>query len=142
LLERWGTGRPGVPQSQAQSLFLALDEKRVSALLSMSARKNPDVFGQLIDLYLEDFRTLLQAMKVSAGTADSADLARAAHRLKGASLNLGVSGIADICQRIEEIQAKKEPMDLAPLLQTLEQSYGLVQKALEEVKRSAQKGVR
>jgi CheY-like chemotaxis protein/HPt (histidine-containing phosphotransfer) domain-containing protein len=136
VIERLG-GRRGLGTEPATvSSPLLVDEKRISAILRMAARHDPAAFRQMIDSYLEDYRERLAIMKKAAGESDSQTIGRAAHRLKGASLNLGVTGVADLCQRIETNVKNRDLQRVAALFHALEQSFEAVQGELEALKRA------
>ena len=56
---------------------------------------------ELIDTYLEDGKTQLEAM-AAAGSADDAEaMIRPAHSLKSSSANVGATGLTELCRALE-----------------------------------------
>ena len=56
---------------------------------------------ELIDTYLEDGETQLEAM-AAAGSADDAEaMIRPAHSLKSSSANVGATGLTELCRALE-----------------------------------------
>lgn len=103
-----GTENESDAQSQSENANRAsIDDVDLSALLGFAdaqCEDEPDLIVELIDLYLADFPQQLSVMKHSVSSADEISLKRAAHTLKGSSANLGVNGVAVLCQEIEEIE--------------------------------------
>jgi len=136
-IERLGERRGLKGRSAAPPLPGLVDENRISAIFRMTAKHDPAVFDQMIDMYLNDYREMLGTMKKAAEVSNSPTIGRAAHRLKGASLNLGVTRVADLCQRIEAGVKNSDLGRLPALFHDLDQSYGAVQRELEGLKRGA-----
>jgi signal transduction histidine kinase/DNA-binding response OmpR family regulator len=134
VIERLGGQRGQRRESATSSAPQLVDEKRISAIRRMAAKHDPAAFMQMIDTYLDDYRESLRIMKKAAGESDSQAIGKAAHRLKGASLNLGVTGVAEPCQRIETNVKKGDLHEVAALVQELERSYGAVQRELDGLK--------
>ncbi|MCE9571956.1 MAG: response regulator, partial [Deltaproteobacteria bacterium] len=61
----------------------------------------------------------VQAIVDAATAADAAQLARAAHDLKGGSGNLGLLQIADLLARLEQLAKRNQLADVPPLLSQL-----------------------
>jgi signal transduction histidine kinase/CheY-like chemotaxis protein/HPt (histidine-containing phosphotransfer) domain-containing protein len=98
-----------------------IDPARVGELMQMSGGNQQELLAHLIDLYLKDFPQQLRTMEESAGRGDLLALRKAAHKLKGTSLNLGVTLVASTCKEMES-RAGEGNLDAAKaLLQELEQ---------------------
>ncbi len=137
VIERLGGRRGQRRESATSSPRVLVDEKRISAIRRMAARHDPAAFMQMIDTYLDDYRTSLGMIKKAAGESDSQGIGQAAHRLKGASLNLGVTGVADLCQLIETDVKNGDLHGVPALVHELEESYEAVQRELDGLKRVA-----
>lgn len=62
-----------------------------------------DTFLQdLLTTYFDQAAETLNDLRSAAAAGDPVRFGRAAHKLKGASLNIGASVVARLCQRIEE----------------------------------------
>lgn len=56
---------------------------------------------ELLSIYLEQSVKQLASIRAAHGSGNSAALARAAHSLLGASVNIGASAVAETCRAIE-----------------------------------------
>ncbi len=137
VIERLGGRRGERRVSLTDSPPARVDEKRILAILRMTARHDRTVFVQMIDTYLDDYREMLETMKKAAGESNTQAIGKSAHRLKGASLNLGVTHVADLCKLIETRVKNSDTGGLTALFLDLEQSYGAVRRELEELKQTA-----
>jgi HPt (histidine-containing phosphotransfer) domain-containing protein len=86
----------------------------------------PDLIVELIDLYLDEFPLQLSAMKDCVEKADEIALKRTAHTLKGSSANLGVNGVAELCEELEstDLSASFQPANI--LIDRMEQTFARV----------------
>ncbi|MDA3830090.1 Hpt domain-containing protein [Paucibacter sp. O1-1] len=63
------------------------------------------VLDEVIQMYLDEGDTHVDALLAALAGGHTADLARTAHALKSASFNVGAKTLGDLCQRLER-QAK------------------------------------
>ena len=142
ILKEWGEHRPGrkVDEAPVGGTAPIVDPVRVKELVLMDARQQTELLSQLIDLYLEEFPELLQKMKESAGRGDLASIKKAAHKLKGSSLNLGVTLVAGICKELEIRTATGDLEGARALLLEVEQNSEPVRASLLQTKRDGTKG--
>ncbi len=73
-----------------------LDRLREIGLL-----EEQSLLAETAELFLTDAASTLVAMQEAFASGDSGSLERAAHRLKGAALNLGVASIAEPTRHLE-----------------------------------------
>ena len=59
---------------------------------------------ELIDLYQENGARQIDEIKAAAAKMDGESLKQSAHALKGSSLTMGASQVADLCQQLETPQ--------------------------------------
>jgi HPt (histidine-containing phosphotransfer) domain-containing protein len=59
---------------------------------------------ELIDLYHENGTRQVDEIKAAAAKMDGASVKQSAHALKGSSLTMGASQVADLCQQLETPQ--------------------------------------
>lgn len=137
VIERLGRRRGSRPELETSTPPLLIDEKRISTILRMTERHDRTVFIQMIDTYLDDFQGMLETMRKAAAESDTQMIGTSAHRLKGASLNLGVTYVANLCKLIETRVKNSDIDGLQPLFLDLERSYGAVRRELEELQRAA-----
>jgi len=117
-----------------------IDPERVKELVRMDVGQKPDLLLKLIDLYLKEFPEHLQLMKELAGRGDLASLRKAAHRLKGPSLNLGVTLVASTCKELESKARNGDLEGARALVLELEQSSEPVRTSLLRTREDAVKG--
>ncbi len=65
-------------------------------------------FPLLVSTYLEDANARITRLQSAISASDAANIRVEAHSLKGASSNLGVSGLAELCSRLEDCGANEE----------------------------------
>ncbi len=142
ILKEWGEHGPGrmVHEIPVDGTAPIVDPARVKELVLMDTRQQTDLLSQLIDLYLEEFPELLRKMKESAGRGDLTSVRKATHKLKGSSLNLGVTLVAGICKELETRTAAGDLDGARALLLEVEQSSELVRASLLQTKRDGTKG--
>jgi HPt (histidine-containing phosphotransfer) domain-containing protein len=85
---------------------------------------------ELIDIYLTESPTLIEALGKHLAAKDLPNLTITAHTLKGSSKNLGANRFGEICYRFEELgrngMLDTESVDLS----NLKAEYELVKEAL------------
>lgn len=84
-----------------------------------------DDFPVLVTTYLEDSGERIARLEAAIADADAANIRVEAHSLKGSSSNLGATGLADLCSKLENCGAAEE-LDSAPILFSQIQSEFLV----------------
>jgi two-component system sensor histidine kinase/response regulator len=62
-----------------------------------------ELLAEIAEIFIRDSRALLDTIRGAVARADSAELERAAHRLKGGLGTLGAKTAADIAQRLESL---------------------------------------
>ena len=77
-----------------------VDADARAALRQMQAAR-PELVPQLVDLFLNESVRSLEALRETQERGDGQALAKMAHALKGACLQLGETGMADSCERLE-----------------------------------------
>src|SRR5262245_46076249 len=101
--------------SDARKYLEVIDRLREIGLLEDHA-----LLGETTHLFLRDAADMVVVMKEGFAKGDAAALHRASHRLKGAALNLGVSGIAANARTTEEGARRGELVDVAASLAAIE----------------------
>lgn len=61
-----------------------------------------DEFPALVTTYMQDSAVRVQDMKAAFAQGDADALRKSTHSLKGASANLGLELLADLCRSLEE----------------------------------------
>ncbi|HMK39769.1 MAG TPA: response regulator [Bacteroidota bacterium] len=134
VVREWGKRIPGSNKSSVThpAGSPVVDQARIDELLSMDGGDQPVLLAQLIGIYLKELPRFISRMKESAVHGDVSSLRRGAHRLKGSSLNLGVTLVAEICKDLENRAKEGDLQGAGTLLQNLEESSELVQTALQQ----------
>jgi signal transduction histidine kinase/DNA-binding response OmpR family regulator/HPt (histidine-containing phosphotransfer) domain-containing protein len=133
---RWGGGRiHRLPSDGAPPVASAgvLDSARIGELEEMGNRAKKDVIRELATVYLEDLPGMFKALCDALEGGDTAYAARAAHRLKGTSLNVGANGLADICRVIEAQARQGRNAGFAELLRDLQARTTEAEQALKDL---------
>lgn len=80
-----------------------IDRETIDMLREMDAITEDDLLLELVDDFLAHSRGIMVEIRVSAQLPDYRKLAAQAHSLKGASLNIGVLGLFNVCDQIETL---------------------------------------
>ena len=84
----------------------------------------------LVADYLSETPGAVSAIKQLYQEDRAAELAHRAHRLAGTSASLGASGVADVCNRIEQCALSESQQDLPALIDELEIRFARTRLAL------------
>jgi len=90
-----------------------------------------DLLAELVETMKVEAPKLLHEVRVAAGAADAALVARAAHTLKGAVSNFGARAAAEAALRLEQMGRAGDLAGLAPALATLEAEMDALVRELE-----------
>lgn len=74
-----------------------------------------EFMDELIDIYLEDMPRQLEALRAAVQNHDGPAAAATAHRLRGASGNMGADSLSGLCHDIE-ISSRDNKLDQLPNL--------------------------
>jgi PAS domain S-box-containing protein len=97
----------------------------------LEAQGRGGVVLEIIDLFLQTTPLRLEALRQVHLRGEAESLASVAHSLKGAALQLGARGMAELCARIQA-QARTGGLGgVDPLLDALEAEYASVSRVLE-----------
>jgi signal transduction histidine kinase/DNA-binding response OmpR family regulator len=81
----------------------ALDAAAIARLRALAQSTTPALFAQVLDAYRADAVRYLAALQQAAAHDDGVTLRRTGHALKGASLNVGATALADMSLRLETV---------------------------------------
>lgn len=95
----------------------AIDSGRISRLRAAGGERRPDLWRELIEVYLEDTPTLIEETLAAIEAGEREQAGFRAHALKGTALNVGAEPLARICAEIETLAQGKG--DLSPLARRL-----------------------
>jgi HPt (histidine-containing phosphotransfer) domain-containing protein len=89
---------------------------------------------ELIDLYLSDAPSQLQALDRAVASQDPTAILAAAHKLKGSCGNIGAEGLFGLCHRLEAVGAANRTQELPGLLRQVAREFGEVHAALHNIR--------
>ena len=103
---------PVAPASAAE----ILDGRVLDRIRAIQRPGQPDLVARVLRMYLERSPAQIRAI---LDAADPAELARAAHDLKGGSGNLGLVQVVELLARIEQLARKGQLAGIAPMVSEL-----------------------
>ncbi len=107
-----------------------LDPSALNRLRSLLGKKADVMLPKLMDDFFLDAVKLQARAEQALKEGNAEDLRRAAHTLKSNAKNFGATGMADICQEIEN-RAKEGSTDVSDWLERIRTGYPEVRSALE-----------
>ena len=124
--------RPRIPETSQ-----VIDPVQLEELRRLNEQGDSGLLERLIDTFLEQSSIELENLQRALAAGDRPGVALAAHRLKGASANLGASGVAAISKNIEDL-SKDAPLErMVALLRQLERDFKLACEQLAAERRAA-----
>lgn len=114
----------------ADELF---DFNIINSLKEMDEPGEPSFYTELITVYLGQSPGLIDDIRKSYAARNSDQMGRAAHTLKGSSLNVGLRKFADICKDIELKGKHNDFDDIDKLLENLDIYYLITVKELKKI---------
>ena len=135
MLARWlptgrATGAGDGPSIASGTADPTLDAKIWRELRQVEREGEPGLIAELLDAFLRRLPALLAAMRTAVGGGNAADLARAAHELRGSSLSLGAATLGERCRAVEAVGRSGSTDGASDLLETLEQEAAAVEGAM------------
>jgi PAS domain S-box-containing protein len=122
------------PRPAARDAGVQLDGPAIESLREVGG---DDFLAEVIDTFLADAPTLLQAAHRAIAESDDAELRRAAHTLKSNGATLGAAEFAELCRTLEQ-HAKEGRLAEGPrLLARVEEAYRALADALAALRPKA-----
>lgn len=146
VLERWTSAlmnnSPRLETAKGESPLASRDVPSIDANMLAQMRKlameeEPDFLDSLIDLFFEDARNHLAALREGVSQSDARKLADKSHALKSSCGNLGAKKMTAICNDIEALGRAASVEGAAALVAELEEEFIGVCRALEAEKRKS-----
>lgn len=109
-----------------------LDQEVIASLRELQAEGEPDLIGELVELFVEDMPARIAELRQALRTGDLPAVASAAHSCKGSSSNLGANALAAACDALEKAAKARTAANLAPLLAEVEAAFDQAVRALRE----------
>ncbi len=136
VLDRWVATR----QTEAQNEHAPapggagdpLDRSQIELLLSLDDGQGEALVEIVNEYLILSGQVRAELLRVLA-EGDRDALERTAHTLKGASANVGASGLADVCAGLEQHARQEELRDASELMEQFDAEYSRVHAALQVV---------
>ena len=109
---------------------MTLDPVALADMLKMVG-DDADFVGDIVDTYLEDAPAQVAGMEEALSAGDLPTLGRHAHTLKGNSLNVGATTLAEIARGLEEQARAGDGAGAGPRIDAAAAELGRVTTALQ-----------
>ena len=109
-----------------------LDQDVITSLRELGGTDDPDLFTELVTLFLEDTPQRLDELGEAMSAQDAAGLERSAHSLKSSSANLGAMELSAIFREIERAGRDHDLDRAAALVQQSSEAYQRAEAALKQ----------
>ncbi len=103
---------------------------------------DPRLFAEIVVLFLEDSPKLLEAARESIRQSNLPALERAAHSLKGLSVNFDAGQLASAAAAVEQSAHHRDGQRAQACFQDMERELGRLQASLNEFRRQNSSGER
>lgn len=100
---------------------------------------NPDLFAEIVVLFLEDAPQLLKRARDGLVQQNLSELERAAHSLKGLSVNFDATQLVSAASRLEQMARARDLERAAACLPELEREFARLQTELQAFRDSVQR---
>ena len=102
-----------------------------ATLESLSELGGSEMLSELTEMFFEDARSGIDAIRDSVERGDAQSVERTAHTLKGSSGNMGAQRMAALCGKLRDAGVSGDLTHALELLEGLEVEFGRVRPALE-----------
>ena len=112
-----------VPPAGGKPAGALLDEAVLFALRNIAGPDEPDLVEQLLSMFLAETPGRIGQITSGFQSADWQAVRETSHKLKGACRQLGLVGMAGICQRLEDCERTPERDRIGSAITELEQVF-------------------
>lgn len=131
VLDRFmGNSSEKESSADAASQRVASADVSVRARLTEIAGDDVEFIAELIGAFLTGGEDSLRELQAAVASGDAAAIGRAAHKLKGASANLHIDGLAAITLEVESRAKAGQPSDWRADLERIKTEFNRVREAL------------
>ena len=109
-----------------------LDPEVIESLRELTPPGEPDVLKEVLQLFLDDVPTRIGRLRAAWQAADTAEVHRTAHSLKGSSGNIGATQLHDICRLLDEQGRAGDLSQMQALVASLEVEYARVEAEIKQ----------
>ncbi len=110
-----------------------LDDAAISALRDPELGGDPEFLVEVVEAFLDDTPSRIEALVSSLASGDAEAFARAAHSLKGSSGNFGAARMQTLSADLERLCRAGQLETLRPLVAQVTVEYGKVADRLAEL---------
>lgn len=108
-----------------------LDLDVIATLKELGGDDEPELFLELVDLFLQDATAHLDGLQDALERGDPLALERTAHTLKSSCANLGAARMSRLCFELEQLGKARSLEGAGELVQQTVDSFASVSVALE-----------
>jgi HPt (histidine-containing phosphotransfer) domain-containing protein len=105
----------------------------IESLKELDEPGEPSFYTELITIYLSQSPGLIEEIRNSYNIKNADQMGKAAHTLKGSSLNVGIRKFAEICKKLEQKGKNNDFDDVDKLLENLDVYYLITVKELMKI---------
>jgi CheY-like chemotaxis protein/HPt (histidine-containing phosphotransfer) domain-containing protein len=120
------------PEVEGDQEVSALNWATLQRLRNLAQATEASLFARLLEKFQSDAIVHMTILRRAVATNDRANLRMAAHRFKGASLNLGAYDLGAICRRLENLDPDHTMDDATVLMAKLECEFNRVEAEIEQ----------
>ncbi len=137
MLERWLNGHRAddAPREAASGTdgTDAVNEETIAQLAALGGKDGGPLVQQLVEVYRESARELLDSLRAGLDQGDPERVRRAAHALKSGSANVGAERLSRLCRELEVSSRLGISQQTRELVLAIESEHGRVLTALEDL---------
>ena len=109
----------------------AISASEFDALVEMVGADMPEVLLDLLDTYLEESTSLVDAIHTGLRQGDLSSMLRQAHSLKSSSASIGAMRLSKLCSDLEtHLRGSLPGLDVPKQVQLIEHEFARVHSAL------------
>ena len=128
VLQKWHVGVQPVKGVEALSgvkyeITELLNMETIQSIRDLQSEGEPDLFGELVEIFLVESDRLFEKARQAVQEADSESYRQVTHNMKGASSNIGIELLSVKAAEIESLVKGGNFQEASALLGTLEDIY-------------------
>lgn len=108
---------------------MTLDQAAMTRLLEITGGDQGFV-DELIDTFIEDAKTQIEALQAAGAAGDIAAVVRPAHSLKSNAANVGATVLGDLCRTLEVDARAGDVPEMATRIEAVETEFRAVSAGL------------
>jgi HPt (histidine-containing phosphotransfer) domain-containing protein len=110
-----------------------LDQTAIQRLMDIGKSTDPGFLQQVLEMFMRQAPADIEIIRNALDSGDFSSMWKAAHKLKGTSLNIGALRLSEICRDIEKKGRNLETSGLYGLCMQLEADYKATVAELKEL---------